>query len=369
MKKKVLLISLMLLLVIGLVGCGSQEAKQPEQTEPASTTSSNVPADAPVFNLKMTTHLQGDQCERTIRPLVNMVDKLTNGTVKIELYSGGTLMPIPEILNGIRNGSLDMAMLPEGQFAGVVPVSEIAGGLPYSFNNLHEAWVFMWHRGFIDKLREGYAKYNDYVIPWEVYNTGLMTKMPINKIEDMKGKKLRAQGGMSTWMEEIGTAVTMVPGTELYTALSTGVVDGACWADAGPMYEMKFHEVLKYYMLPEPIQGAWNSVHINMDVWNKFTPEQKLAVETACIMSGRVIQEQTRTTYGRALDFMTTHAGVTVVELSPEEQEKARAAAEKSWEKIAAKDPLNKEVIDMLKEFQKEHYDTNQVLPKMEMPW
>ncbi|MEL7568256.1 MAG: TRAP transporter substrate-binding protein DctP [Dehalobacterium sp.] len=366
MKKKVLVISLMLLLVIGLVGCGSSE---PAQTEPAADTSSSAPADTPMFNLKMTTHLQGDQCERTIRPFTNMVNKLTNGTVKIELYSGGTLMPVPEILNNIRNGSLDMAMLPEGQFAGVVPVSEIAGGIAYAFDNINEAWIFMWHRGFIDKLRQGYAEFNDYVIPWEVYSTGMMSKMPVNTMEDMKGKKLRAQGGMSTWMQEAGVAVTQVPGTELYTALSTGVIDGACWADAGPMYEMKFHEVLKNYMLPEPVVGAWNTIHINLDVWKKMTPQQQLAVETAAIMSGRVIQEQTRTTYGRALNFMTKSAGVNVNVLSEAEQAKARAFAEKSWETIAAKDPLNKEVIDMIKEFQKESDDSKQVLPIVEMPW
>jgi TRAP-type C4-dicarboxylate transport system substrate-binding protein len=368
-KNKVFLVSLMLLLVIGLVGCGSQGNDQPANTNSAAA-ASNVPADTPVFKLKMTTHLQGEQCERTIRPFVDMVEKLSNGTVQIELYSGGTIVPIPEVLNSIRDGSLDMAMLPEGQFAGVVPVSEIAGGIAYAFESNHEAWVFMWHRGFIDKLREGYARFNDYVIPWEVYSTGLMTKMPINSMEDMKGKKLRAQGGMSTWMEEVGVAVTQVPGTELYTALSTGVIDGACWADAGPMYEMKFHEVLDYYMIPEPIVGAWNTIHVNMNVWNKMTPQQQLAVETAAIMSGRVIQEQTRTTYGRALNFMQERAGVTVVELSKEEQEKARAYAEKSWEKIAAKDPLNKEVIDMIKEFQKESSDVNQIVPVMlPLPW
>ena len=137
-----------------------------------------------------------------------------------------------------------------------MPVAEIMGGLPYAFDNLHDAHIFMWHRGYIQILREEFAKHNFYIIPIESYNTGLMTNKPINKLADLKGTKMRSHSTLATWLAEAGASVMFVPATELYTALTTGVVDGASWGDAGPMYEMKFPEVLKNYMLPEPLIGS-----------------------------------------------------------------------------------------------------------------
>ncbi len=364
MKSKVSLVALILLLSVMLAACSSTDSATSENSAPASTSSANP---APTFDLKMQFHLTGEQFNRTADILIPLIEKNTNGTVKIKPFPAGAVMPVPEMLDAVRTGTLDMAIYPEGIYAGVVPVCEIGGGLPYAFPNLHEAWIFMWHRGFIDILREEYAKQNVYVIPYETFNVGLMTKKPINQIADLKGMKFRSHSSVAKWLEQGGASVVNVPSNELYTALSTGVVDGANWGDAGPMYEMKFQEVAKNYMLPEPGTGAWNSVMINMDVWNKFTPEQKQALETTFIMYGKIGQEQTRATTGRALESMINDFGVAANTLSAAEQAKAREMAEKSWQLLAEKNPRNTEVINKVKEFLAERKE--QITPPITLAW
>ena len=49
---------------------------------------------------------------------------------------------------------------------------------------------------------------------------------------------------------------------------------------------MKFHEVLKNYMLPEPVVGSWNDLWINMDVWKKLTPQQQEIIKSAAYTGG-----------------------------------------------------------------------------------
>ncbi|GAB6152726.1 TRAP transporter substrate-binding protein [Desulfosporosinus burensis] len=366
MKKNIFSISLVLLLVMSMVGCMAQKPTVSQNSNPTST----IEASAPVFNLKLQAHLSGAQLERLIGPTLKLIEKETNGTVKITPYGGGVLMPVPEMLRALTTGSLDMAMFAEGYFSGVIPVSEIGQGLPYGYRNLHEAWIFMWQRGYLDILRQEYAKQNVHVIPFEAFNVGLMTKKPIERFGDLKGLKLRSGGGMSMWESEAGSSVVMIPGAELYTALATGVIDGASWGDAGPMYEMKFQEVLKNYMLPDPVQGAWNNLYFNMDVWNKFTPGQRKAIEAAVLNGSRAGSEQTRTMYNRALDSMVEDFGVKVNTLSEEEQAKGKEAAIKVWDKIAAKDPINAKVISMLKEFHKERLDAKNVSPKFgDLSW
>ncbi len=324
-----------------------------------------APASAKEFTLRLQCFTAGWEMNRLVKTYIPLVEKLTNGTVKIKAFPVNSLVPMKETLNALRSGVIDMAMIPEGYFAGLVPVSQIAAGLPYTFRSLDEAAFFMWNRGFVDILRKDYAKQNVYVIPVETFGVGLMTKKPIKRIEDLRGKKIRSFGSMAEWLRECGASTVFIPGGELYTALATGVAEGAHWGDAATMYEMKFQEVLKNYMLPEPILGGWWSIGINMDLWNKFTSEQRNAIEAATMAAGRIIYRHTRVIYSRAIKDMAKNWSVQVTTLSKEEQEKAKEYAKKSWERIAKKNPRNAEAIEMIKDFLQEE----EVLAKVPLPW
>lgn len=326
---------------------------------------SAVPAVAQVFNLKMQCFTAGEEMERMMQPFIPLVEKLTKGAVKIKAFPVGALVPLKEVLNALRSGVIDMALVPEGYFAGVIPVCEVAGGLPYGFKTYADAAFFMWNRGFVEILQREYAKQNVHMIPLEVYGAGLMTKAPVKRIEDMKGKKMRAFGPLAEWLRECGASTVFIPGGEVYTALATGVVDGSTWGDAGPMYEFKLYEVLKNYMLPDPIIGAWLSIVINQDVWKKFSPEQRDQITAAILAAGNITTNHTRVIYERALQDMARNQGVKVTVLTEEEQEKARELGVKSWDRIGKKDPLNAKVIEMIKAFLKE----KEVVPKSSKPY
>lgn len=306
------------------------------------------------LNLKLQTHLIPADTDRVLKAYVEAVEALSGGQIKIKLFSGSTLVPMKDVLEGTGKGVIDMAMIAEGYWHKLIPVSEIAG-MPFSFKNISEAKDFMVNRGFGDLLKEGYAKFNVYHIPYETYPVGLMTNKPINTVEDFKGMKLRAYGVMAEWLTEMGASTTYIPGGELYTALATGVVDGCHWGDAGPMYIMKFHEVLKNYMIPEPIMGAWNNLIVNMDLWKKLTPvQQKILEVSAMAMGSSLSTDNTRVLAETSLSKMVSDWNVKVNVVSDSEIEKMKAAAGVVWDKIAAKDPVNAKAIGMMKDYLKE---------------
>ncbi len=319
--------------------------------------------DSKTFNLQMQCHQSGEQANTSVKPTVDLMIKDTQGTVNVKLFGAGQLMPAGEMFNAVKNGDLDMAMWAEGMFSSVIPVTEIGSGLPLAYANSSEAYMFMWHRGFLEILRAEYAKHNIYYIPWQVYESSIMTKKPVLKLDDLKGMKLRAGGSMALLLNEIGSSVVSIAGSELYSALSTGVIDGATWGDAAPMFEMKFQEVTKNYLQPELIGGFWTGIYINMDVWNKFSPEQKFAMESAITHGGREHIEQVKASYTRALNIMQRDFGVTVNRLPSEELEKVQVSAEKVWQIIADKDATNAKVIQMVKEFRAEKDDVTKVTP------
>lgn len=289
--------------------------------------------------------------------------EMTGGQIEIKFFPGGTLVPSKEILTAVGSGAIEMGIVPEGYFHKLVPPSEIAQGLPFAFRNLYEARYFMYMGGFLEILRESYAKQNVYVIPHETYNIGLMTKMPLTKAEDFKGKKFRAYGTMAEWLGKLGSTTAFIPSAELYTALATGVVDGAHWGDAASMYSMKFQEVTKNYIMPEPIIGTWNSLIVNMDLWKRLSPEQRAQIEAASLAYNAFwVHTGGRLQYIRALAAMQDEWGVQVNQIPDTEIKKMREVAYKVWEDIEKKDPLNKKAIDLLRKFlQDKNVDVKQV--------
>jgi TRAP-type C4-dicarboxylate transport system substrate-binding protein len=306
-----------------------------------------------IINLRMQSHTPPEQAHRTFDTFIKEVSEMTGGKINIKLYPVGTLVPTKELLEAVSNHVVEMATVAEGYWYNVVPVSIIGQGLPFAFNDNMESVYFMFHKGFLKLLREAYAKHNIYVIPYEPYNTGLMTKKPILQASDLNGLKLRGFGTMQKWLSKMGATTVSISGAELYTALATGVVEGAHWGDAFPMYEMKFQEVLKNYMLPEPIRGSWNSIWINMDVWNSFTKEQQALIESSALSAGGVLTyNDTGVRTKMALKDMQHTWGVHANVVPDAERAKMRKAAMQVWDEIAAnKDPLCKEAINMLYDF------------------
>jgi len=333
--KRRLAIGLAIMMVIGMAGLAmAEQAPKP-------------------ITLKLQGHLIPGDMKRTVGRFVDAVESMSNGQIKIKLFGSDAIVPTKEILNTVGSGALEMALIAEGYWHKLIPVSEVAG-LPFAFRNIWEAEYFMYHMGFADMLKKGYAKYNIYHLPYEAYPVGIMSKKPLKTVEDFKGAKIRGYGVMAEWLNQMGASTTYISGGELYTALATGVVEGTHWGDAGPMYIMKFHEVLKNYMMPEPIMGGWNNLLINMDVWKKLTPVQQRIIESAALGNGFWSTTNTRIIAEKSLKKMVADWNVKVNKVPDDQIDKMTDAAKVVWDKVAAKDPTNAEAITKMKGFLKE---------------
>ncbi|MBN2031671.1 MAG: TRAP transporter substrate-binding protein DctP [Deltaproteobacteria bacterium] len=315
----------------------------------------SLAAEQAKFKLRLQSHLIPDDAKRGLNRYAEAVKAMSGGAIEISIFGAGAIVPVKETLQAAGTGTLDIVMYPEGFWYKTIPVSWVGMGIPFVFRDLEEAKYFMLKKGYLELLREGYAKHNVHVIPYEPFSIGLMTKQPVNKAEDLKGMKLRAYGTMADWLGKLGASTVVIPGGELYTALATGVVSGAHWGDAGPMYIMKFHEVLKNYMRPEPAIGSWNNLIVNADLWKKFTPEQKAIMETTGIGCGLMASNETRVICTKSLNDMVNNWQVKVNIPSEEELEKMRKPSLELQEHMAAtKDPLTVKAMGLLRDYMKE---------------
>lgn len=164
------------------------------------------------------------------REFAKLVDQKTGGKVAVTVFDNGSLGTNPELLDGVKTGVIDVAVDTPGVMAEYSPAIGLLE-LPYLFAS--KAHMMKVTRGPIgQELADDYAKNTGIRIIG--YFGGAQRNMitrskAINSIDDLKGLKMRTWEWdvMLNWWKSLGANGSVVAFPEVYTALQTGVVDGA----------------------------------------------------------------------------------------------------------------------------------------------
>jgi TRAP-type mannitol/chloroaromatic compound transport system substrate-binding protein len=105
----------------------------------------------------------------------------------------------------------------------------------------------------------------------------------INSVDDLKGLKMRIPGLGGEVLSRAGGVPVTLAGSEIFTALQTGVIDATEWV--GPYNDRAFglHKAAKYYYYPgwhEP--GPTIECIINKKAYNSLPEDLQLIVDVAC---------------------------------------------------------------------------------------
>jgi TRAP-type C4-dicarboxylate transport system substrate-binding protein len=96
---------------------------------------------------------------------------------------------------------------------------------------------------------------------------------PVYKMADLKGMRLRTYGGNAKFLTALGGAPVAMPMTEVYDALSRGMVDGLL-TGIGPLYGFRTGEHIKYVTLNKLTSyTAAQAVIMNKKVWSSLPPD------------------------------------------------------------------------------------------------
>src|SRR5947208_8591000 len=100
----------------------------------------------------------------------------------------------------------------------------------------------------------------------------------IRSPDDMKGEKIRVMASpvMVNTMKALGATGVPVAWADLYTALQTGVVDGA-ENNHPSVVAKKFYEVPKCYSHDEHTRVP-DVIAMSMKLWNQLNPDQQKAM-------------------------------------------------------------------------------------------
>lgn len=217
------------------------------------------------------------------------IEKRTNGKVQITMFYGGTLTPADKCYDGVVKGISDIGFSVLAYTRGKFPLTEVAD-LPLGMKTGLVATKVI--NDFYKKFK---PRELDEVQVMYLHGHGpgiLHSKKEVNKLEDVKGMKIRCTGMSAKIAGALGaTPVAMAMG-ETYDALSRGVVDGSL-APYEALQGWKWGEVVKYTV--EDWGASYSTgmfVVMNKDKWNSLPPDVQKIIEQ---VNEEYIEKQGRT--------------------------------------------------------------------------
>lgn len=218
-----------------------------------------------------------DQCLLDYQTMFDKVKEVTGGKLSIKIFPSGAILSMSDIADALAAGTVEMAMSSGVSWSGRMPLAFLEEGVPMAYGDSYEPYYFWYDKkyGFMKLLREAYRPHNVYPISIFTYQSGLMLRKPVNTLDDFKGLKVRIVGLQAKLMKKLGAQPVNLPAQEIYTALATGVIDGAKWGAELGAYQMKLHEVCKYILDPHTEEGSMNVLYANLAAWNSLPDEFK----------------------------------------------------------------------------------------------
>ena len=207
------------------------------------------------------------------------VEELSGGQLLIDIQAGGVLGSEDQVLDNMLGGGNITDFTRISAFALLQYGCEKAGllGIPYTFVSEDHFWNFAGS----ELAQEILLEPQEVGLPLRGLCYGeegfrnFFFKNEVRGLEDLKGLKLRVSADpiMTGMVGDLGASATTVTFTELYSALSTGVVDGA--EQPTPNYlSNAFPEVAPYLLLDGHTLGAMQIVVADY-TWDQLTEEER----------------------------------------------------------------------------------------------
>jgi TRAP-type C4-dicarboxylate transport system substrate-binding protein len=227
-----------IMIAVTLIGCTATP------TTPSAPTPTTPTAPSGPIELKVANYFPAPAAQSTIlEDFCAELEKRTNGRIKTDYYTGGSLLSSTGMFQGILDGVADIGYSHVYYTPGRMPVTE-AAGLPLGYPS---AWVS--GHALNDFYREFKPKeFDDVVVLWLNTSTPSAistSKKPIRSLEDLKGLTIRAPGVAGDVIKALGATPAPTPMPEVYDAISKGVLDGEA-SNFETLKTFNFAEVVKY---------------------------------------------------------------------------------------------------------------------------
>ncbi len=266
--------------------------------------------------------------------------EISDGKFQIEFYPAGEIVPAFDILDVVRNGTVELGYTSSYYYYGRDATFCLDAAIPFGMHNRQmDAW---YREGNGSKLMgEFFAKWN--IVAFPCGNTGAQMggwfRREIRSASNLKGLKMRIAGLGGDVMVKLGVMPQQMPATDILPALQKGSIDAAEWV--GPYDDLKLglNKVAKYYYYPGWWEGSVQiSAYVNAQKWAELPKEYQAAFRCACADAHTELLARYDARNPLALQQLVA-AGVRLRPFPKDVMEKAYKAAMAVYADISAMNP------------------------------
>lgn len=360
--KKAISVLLALSMMLGLAACGGSASTAASTADSASAagTADSAPEAAGETAGDVASDLHVKLVYAEVNPLDSIVgqtatafkekvEELSGGSIEIDIQASGVLGSENDVLDNILAGgdTIDLSRISAFALTSYGCKKSMLLSIPFTFENRAHFWNFANSElapEFLNEPQELGLPVRGVFYGEEGFRHFFTTE-PITGMADLAGMKLRVSNDpiMNGMVEGLGASPTVVSFGELYSALQTGVVDGA----EQPIANYKsnaFNEVAGNLILDGHTLGAVQVV-ITDNAWNKLTPAQQEVIMEA----GRYAQDfnanLSETEENKVLEELKA-AGCNVIDVT-DKSEWADACAQVIEENTKDQAELYQQILDL----------------------
>ena len=332
-----------LLLALGLAGCKDEQQSQ---------TAAAAPVETVHWKLVTTWPKNYPGLGTGADDFAKRVERMSNGRMVIKTYAAGELVPAMEVFDAVSRGTAQMGHGPSYYWKGKVPAAQFFTSVPFGLTTMEfNSWVT--YGGGMQLWEEAYAPHG--VKPLLGGNSGMQMggwfNKEINSVDDLKGLKIRMPGLGGEVIGSIGATPVIVPGSEVFTALQTGMIDATDWVSPYNDLASGIHKAAKYYYYPswaEP-QAAIELL-INKAAWDELPADLQAILEEAARGSLQLMIDEYVYNNAKALQELQKQ-GVILKKFPDTVLAALKDQSEQVMDKFAAESDLNLRIWTSMKQF------------------
>jgi TRAP-type mannitol/chloroaromatic compound transport system substrate-binding protein len=292
---------------------------------------------------------------------VDRVNKMSGGSLKIDLLGVGAVVKTAEMQTAVHKGVLDGAHLVTAYWYSKSPVASLFGTGPcfgWSANELM-GWIQygggkeLYYELMHDKLKLDLVGF--FTGPMPAQPLGWF-KEQIKDASQMKGLKYRTVGLAADVLQEMGMSVVQLPGGEIQPAMKSGLIDAAEFNNPTSDKDFGMQDVSKHYHLASFHQSQESfEIIFNKSLFDKLPKEHQAILEYATEAASSDMAWKAMERYSADLVRLKKEFGVNVYRTP----DSVMAEQLKAWDIVLDRfmkvDPFFKKVVESQKAWAERH--------------
>ncbi|MEL7167236.1 MAG: TRAP transporter substrate-binding protein DctP, partial [Pseudomonadota bacterium] len=229
-------------------------------------------------NLRIQTHFSQETLSGQMAgEFIEDISAMSNGEIQIEMFYASSVVKSAETFDAAATGILDCDMTGGSYQTGKNPAFQFTGDLTGGYANPYQQYAWLLHGGGYDALNELYNQYDMEFIGWWIPGPeSLSSTRPLAGVADLEGWKFRSPPGVITMIfENLGASPIVMDFNEIFTALETGIIDGADAANLTNNIGLGLYDIAEHTNYPGFHSMPADHLACRKDVWDSMPDHHK----------------------------------------------------------------------------------------------